>query len=59
MNNSTTSGTSFVSLLDEKAPLEILSQAILNLWDTVNNLTRLRSTKRELLRSLCSIKKAS
>jgi len=59
MNNSTTSGTSLVPLLAEKATLEILSQAILNLWDTVNNLTRLRSTKRELLRSLCSIKKAS
>jgi uncharacterized protein (TIGR00730 family) len=39
-----------VQLSDEKAAIDILSQAVLGLWDTVNSLTRLRPTKRERYR---------
>ena len=31
-----------VSLGDEKRVLEVLESSVLNLWETVNNLTRLR-----------------
>jgi len=43
-------GDGLVSLSDEKATLEILSKSILGLWDTVNQLTRLRPTKRDRYR---------
>ena len=39
-----------VPLSDEKATLEILTKSVFGLWDTVNNLTRLRPTKRERYR---------
>src|SRR5262245_39528209 len=39
-----------VLLSDEGNALEILRQSVLGLWDTVNNLTRLRPTKRDRYR---------
>ena len=39
-----------VLLSDEQATLEILTKSLLGLWETVNNLTRLRPTKRERYR---------
>jgi uncharacterized protein (TIGR00730 family) len=42
--------SSLVPLSDEKAALEILTKSVLGLWDTVNNLTRLRPTKRDRYR---------
>src|SRR5262245_60286573 len=43
-------GGSFVPLSDEKGTLEILTRSVLGLWETVNNLTRLRPTKRDRYR---------
>ena len=43
-------GGSLVPLSDEKGTLEILTRSIFGLWDTVNNLTRLRPTKRDRYR---------
>src|SRR4051812_6008364 len=39
-----------VPLSDEHAALEILTNSVMGLWETVNNLTRLRPTKRERYR---------
>jgi len=39
-----------VSLGDEQKVLELLSSSVFNLWQVVNNLTRLRPTKRERYR---------
>jgi hypothetical protein len=39
-----------VSLGDEQRAVEILAQSVLGLWEVVNNLTRLRPTKREEFR---------
>jgi uncharacterized protein (TIGR00730 family) len=39
-----------VRLDDEPATVEVLSQAVLGLWEIVNNLTRLRPTRRERFR---------
>src|SRR5206468_812539 len=39
-----------VSLGDEGATVQVLSRAVLGLWDVVNNLTRLRPTRRERYR---------
>src|SRR6188474_953663 len=39
-----------VSLSDEEAVKEVLSQSVLGLWDTVNNLTRLRPSRRDRYR---------
>jgi uncharacterized protein (TIGR00730 family) len=40
-------GTSdIIRLGDEEATVEVLSQAVLGLWEVVNNLTRLRPTRR-------------
>jgi len=39
-----------VPLSDEKATLEVLTKSVLGLWETVNNLTRLRPTRRERYR---------
>jgi uncharacterized protein (TIGR00730 family) len=51
---STTNGppdaTDLVRLSDEKRTIEILAQSVLGLWEVVNNLTRLRPTKREEFR---------
>jgi uncharacterized protein (TIGR00730 family) len=43
-------GTSLVPLSDERAALDILTKSVLGLWDTVNNLTRLRPTRRDRYR---------
>ncbi len=48
--NPSAAKTPLVPLSDEKATLEILTQSILGLWETVNNLTRLRPTKRDRFR---------
>lgn len=37
-------------LSDERAVLDILTKSVFGLWDTVNNLTRLRPTKRDRYR---------
>ncbi len=51
MSNSTPApGGALVPLSDEKAALDILVKSIFGLWDTVNNLTRLRPTKRDTYR---------
>jgi len=42
--------TDFVSLADEQGVKDILAQSILSLWDLVNNLTRLRPSRRERYR---------
>jgi uncharacterized protein (TIGR00730 family) len=49
---STKNGTNadIISLADEGAVKEILSQSILGLWDLVNSLTRLRPSRRERYR---------
>ena len=39
-----------VSLGDEEATVQVVSQAVLGLWEVVNNLTRLRPTRRERYR---------
>jgi uncharacterized protein (TIGR00730 family) len=39
-----------VTLSDERAALDILTKSVLGLWETVNNLTRLRPTKRDRYR---------
>jgi hypothetical protein len=44
------SGTDLVPLSDEKGALDILTKSVLGLWETVNNLTRLRPTKRDRYR---------
>jgi uncharacterized protein (TIGR00730 family) len=43
-------GGRLVSLADEEAVKEILGTTVLNLWKVVNNLTRLRPSKRERYR---------
>lgn len=40
----------FVSLADEEGVKQILVDTVLRLWETVNNLTRLRASKRERYR---------
>jgi uncharacterized protein (TIGR00730 family) len=44
------SGPDVVSLADEEAVKQILSTTVMGLWDIVNNLTRLRPTKRDRYR---------
>src|SRR5262245_14791649 len=39
-----------VSLADEEAVKEVLVSSVLGLWEVVNNLTRLRPTRRERFR---------
>jgi uncharacterized protein (TIGR00730 family) len=46
----TTNDGSCVPLSDEKGALDILTKAVFGLWDTVNNLTRIRPTKHERYR---------
>lgn len=43
-------GTRTISLSDEEGVRQIVSEAVMGLWDVVNNLTRLRPTKRERYR---------
>jgi uncharacterized protein (TIGR00730 family) len=40
-----------ISLGDEKKTLEVLQSSVLGLWEVVNNLTRLRPTKRDRYRA--------
>jgi uncharacterized protein (TIGR00730 family) len=40
----------YISLGDEQRVLEVLAASVLNLWETVNNLTRLRPVRRERYR---------
>ena len=42
--------SSTISLADEPQVLEVMRSSILNLWEVVNNLTRLRPTKKERYR---------
>src|SRR5689334_9713445 len=50
MDAASSPDSTLVPFSDEKGVLDILSKSILGLWDTVNNLTRLRPTKRERYR---------
>jgi len=43
-------GPGYVSLADEEAVKEVLGQTVMNLWEVVNNLTRLRPTRHERYR---------
>lgn len=45
--NPALSGTGAVSLADERAVMDVVAKSVLGLWDTVNELTRLRPTKRD------------
>jgi uncharacterized protein (TIGR00730 family) len=49
-NATRSESTDLVSLGDEQKVLEVLESSILNLWDAVNNLTRLRPKRRERYR---------
>src|SRR6188768_4109256 len=44
------SGTGPISLADEDAVKQVLVDTVFSLWDVVNNLTRLRPSKRERYR---------
>lgn len=48
--NTAQSPSSYVSLADEEAVKQVLTGAVFNLWDIVNDLTRLRPSKRERYR---------
>jgi uncharacterized protein (TIGR00730 family) len=48
--NTPPTGEPTVPLSDERAALDILTKSVFGLWDVVNNLTRLRPTKRERYR---------
>ncbi|MFO0947922.1 MAG: hypothetical protein U1D30_18700 [Planctomycetota bacterium] len=50
MSNDASKGNGTVSLGDEDAVKQILVSTIFNLWEAVNNLTRLRPTKHERFR---------
>src|SRR5262252_1578900 len=45
-----TSRADVVSLSDEEAVKKVLADSVLGLWDVVNNLTRLKPTKRDRYR---------
>jgi len=42
-----TDGSDLIDLQDQRRTLEVVAQSVLGLWDVVNNLTRLRPTRRE------------
>ena len=46
----TASRSNLVSLADEEAVKQVLTDSVLGLWDVVNNLTRLQPTRRERYR---------
>ena len=50
MSTSDSQKTNVVSLADEQATKQILVDSVLGLWEVVNNLTRLRPTKRDRYR---------
>jgi uncharacterized protein (TIGR00730 family) len=43
-------GDSLIPFSDEKGVLDVLTKSVFSLWDTVNNLARLRPTKRDRYR---------
>src|SRR5215471_19900068 len=47
MSTEVTQGAYSVSLSDEEAVKKVLVDSVLGLWDVVNNLTRLKPTKRD------------
>lgn len=50
MSSAAPTRSTVVSLADEEAVTQVLSEAVFGLWDVVNNLTRLRPSKRERYR---------
>ena len=50
MSTGSATHSSIVHLSDEKGALDILTKAVFGLWDTVNNLTRIRPTRHERYR---------
>lgn len=50
MSNNAAAGEHDVPLSDEPAVIDILRKSVLNLWETVNTLTRLRPTRRDRYR---------
>jgi uncharacterized protein (TIGR00730 family) len=50
MNTTKAIGTGTVSLSDEEAVKQVLVDSVLGLWDVVNNLTRLKPSRRERYR---------
>src|SRR5512143_3050533 len=49
-DTSSSESAGLVSLADEERVAELLSQSVLGLWEVVNNLTRLRPTRRDEFR---------
>lgn len=49
-SNGRTSGTGTISLANEEAVKQVLTESIFGLWDVVNNLTRLRPSKQDRFR---------
>ena len=49
-NGIRTDGSDLVSLADEERVVKLVSSSIFKLWETVNDLTRLRPTRRERFR---------
>ena len=45
--DTTTQATNTVSLADEEEVKQVLMNSVLGLWDVVNNLTRLKPSKRD------------
>src|SRR3954468_7474305 len=50
MKRSTKANSDLVRLCDEQQVVEVVQSTVLNLWEAVNNLTRLRPTKRDRYR---------
>jgi uncharacterized protein (TIGR00730 family) len=50
VDSTTPASEPVIPLSDEKGALEILTKSVLGLWETVNNLTRLRPTRRDRYR---------
>jgi uncharacterized protein (TIGR00730 family) len=50
MSNDRSNASGSVSIADEEAVKQIISSSVMGLWDIVNNLTRLRPTRRERYR---------
>src|SRR6266850_4416121 len=50
MKNQSEATPDIVSLADEEGVKQVLAQSILGLWDLVNNLTRLRPSRRDRYR---------
>src|SRR5687767_15825693 len=48
--NSNDTAPDLISLTDEEGVKQVLAQSILGLWDLVNNLTRLRPSRRDRYR---------